>query len=142
MLLPLLGILISCYIQSDHVVMNELLYAQEVSSIASPSSFLTPSSAEMSPSPEMPLFSRQEVNTGARDGIQVSKIGSNLTSLDEYIQESADYTAFYDNSTDIQKITYSNAKGKILNATLWLGGKVMSNPSTLVTTGVRFSRRK
>ena len=92
------------------MVMNSLLYAQEVSSIASPSSFLTSSSAEMSPSPEMPLFSRQEVNTGDRDGIQVSKIGSNLTSLDEYIQEGADYTAFYDNSTDIQKITYSNAK--------------------------------
>ena len=85
------------------MVMNNLLYAQEVSSIASPSPFLTSSSAEMSPSPEMPLFSRQEVNTGDRDGIQVSKIGSNLTSLDEYIQESADYTAFYDNSTDIQK---------------------------------------
>ncbi|MGB8641714.1 MAG: hypothetical protein WCD28_05460, partial [Nitrososphaeraceae archaeon] len=67
--------------------MNNLLYAQEVSSIAS----VTPSSAEMSPSPEMPLFSRQEVNIGDRDGIQVSKIGSNLTSLDEYIQGSADY---------------------------------------------------
>jgi hypothetical protein len=131
MLLPLLSILISCYIQSDHEVRNNLLYAQEVSSITSPSSFLTSSSAEMSPSPEMVLFSRQEVNTGDRDGIQVSKIGSNLTSLDEYIQEGADYTAFYDNSTDIQKITYSNAKGKILNATLWLGGKVMSNPSIL-----------
>ncbi|MGC1133231.1 MAG: hypothetical protein WA941_10440 [Nitrososphaeraceae archaeon] len=130
-LLPLLGILISCYIQSDHEVINNLLYAQEVSRIASAPPFLTPSSAEMSPSPEMPLFSRQEVNTGDRDGIQVSKIGSNLTSLDEYFQGSADYTSFYDNSTDIQKVTYSNAKGKILNATLWLGGKVMSNPSIL-----------
>ena len=56
---------------------------------------------------------------------------SNFTSLYEYVQERADYTGFYDNSTDIQTITYSNAKGKILNATLWLGGKVMSNPSVL-----------
>jgi hypothetical protein len=111
--------------------MDNRLYAQEVSSIASAPPLLTPLSAEMSPSPEMPLFSRQEVNTGNRDGIQVSKIGSNLTSLDEYIQGSADYTASYDNSTDIQTVTYSNAKGKILNATLWLGGKVMSNPSIL-----------
>ena len=131
MLLPLLGILISCYIQIDHEVVNNRLYAQEVSSIPPAPPFLTPSSAEMSASPEMPLFSRQEVNTGNRDGIQVSKIDSNLTSLDQYIQESADYTAFYDNSTDIQTVTYSNAKGKILNATLWLGGKVVSNPSRL-----------
>ena len=131
MLLPLLSILISCYIQIDHEVMNNRLYAQEVSSSVSAPPFLTPSSAEMSPSPEMPLFSRQEVNTGNRDGIQVSKIGSNLTSPDEYIQGSADYTASYDNSTDIQTVTYSSAKGKILNATLWLGGKVMSNPSVL-----------
>lgn len=132
MLLPLVGILISCYIQIDHEVMNNRLYAQEVSSIASAPPFLSPSSVEMSPSPEMPLFSRQEVNTGNRDGIQVSKIGSNITSaIDEYIQGSADYSTFYDNSTDIQTVTYSNAKGKILNATLWLGGKVMSKPSIL-----------
>ena len=131
MLLPLLGILISCYIQIALEVMNNRLYAQEASNIASSPPFLTPSSAEMSSSPEMPLFSRQEVNTGNRDGIQVSKIGSNLTSLDEYIQGSADYTAFYDNSTDIQTVTYYNAKGIFLNATLWLGGKVISNPSIL-----------
>jgi len=47
MLLPLLGILISCYIQSDHEVIN-------INSSSAPP-FLTPSSAEMS------LFSRQEV---------------------------------------------------------------------------------
>jgi hypothetical protein len=132
--LVLLSILISCHTPIGLEVIDTGLYAQETSSVASPSSsspFLASTPDELSPSPEFPLFSRQEVNTGSRDGIQVSSTVSNFTSLYEYVQERADYSGFYDNSTDIQTITYSNAKGKILNATLWLGGRVISNPSVL-----------
>ncbi len=133
-MLVLLSILISCHTPIGLEVIDTGLYAQESSNVATPSSsspFLASTSDELSPSPIIPLFSRQEVNTGAGNGIQVSSTVSNFTSLYEYVQERADYTGFYDNSTDIQTITYSNAKGKILNATLWLGGKVMSNPSVL-----------
>jgi hypothetical protein len=145
-MLVLLSILIGCHLPIGLEVINTGLYAQETSSSSSLSSSpsssspsspsLASSSDELSSSPKIPLFSRQEVNTGARDGIQVSSTASNFTSLNEYVQKSADYTGPYDNSTDIQTITYSNAKGKILNATLWLGGRVMSNPSELAAKAI------
>jgi hypothetical protein len=68
----------------------------------------------------VPPFPRHEVNTGVRDGIQVN--GSS------HKQELAKYDDFLDNTTDIQRISY-NGDGKVVNATLWLGGKLVSNLS-------------
>ena len=75
----------------------------------------TPASAS-----NVPPFPRDEVNTGVRDGIQVN--GSSLK------QELAKYDDFLDNATDIQRVSY-NGDGKVVNATLWLGGKLVSNLS-------------
>jgi hypothetical protein len=65
-------------------------------------------------------FSREEINTKIRDGIQVSRSTGN--------QSLSKYDDLLDNSSDIQKITYSS-DGHTLNATLWLGGGIMYDPS-------------
>jgi hypothetical protein len=65
-----------------------------------------------------PSFSRQEVGDDVRDGINVNGLAGS--------QKADDYKDPLDNSTDIQKITYSS-EGKNLNATLWLGGDFMDN---------------
>jgi hypothetical protein len=65
-------------------------------------------------------FPRQEIATGVHDGIQVNSTNGNQTI--------ADYKDFLDNSSDIQRITYSS-NGKILNATLWLNGPIHATPS-------------
>lgn len=66
------------------------------------------------------LFARQEITTGAHDGIQIN--GANGR------QRAADYKDLLDNSSDIHRITYSS-DGKMLNATLWLNGPVHAMPS-------------
>ena len=99
-----------------------LAYGQDSSAIPSASS---PSPTVSSPA----AFPRQEVNTGKHDGLQIPRnvsigdspnLGSNHT-----------YTNPLDNATDIQMITYFSMDGKILNATLWLGGKLESDPGKL-----------
>ena len=65
-------------------------------------------------------FARQEVTTGAHDGIQIN--GTNGR------ERPADYKDLLDNSSDIYRITYSS-DGKMLNATLWLNGPVEAMPS-------------
>lgn len=65
-------------------------------------------------------FPRDEINTKIRDGIQVNG-STGVQSLSKYEDR-------LDNSSDIQKITYSS-DGNILNATLWLGGEIMYDPS-------------
>lgn len=67
-----------------------------------------------------PQFSRQEINSGIRDGIQIS----------EYLpsQIPTDYKSPLDLATDIQKVTYYS-DGKNLNATLWLGNKTITDPT-------------
>ena len=72
----------------------------------------------------VPQFSRQEINTGVRDGFQISK---HLPS-----QILADYKSPVDLSTDIQKVTYYS-DGKYLNATLWLGNKTITDPAKFGT---------
>src|SRR5918999_159271 len=72
----------------------------------------------------VPQFSRQEINSGIRDGIQVSE---HLP-----IQILTDYKSPLDSSTDIQKVTYYS-DGKYLNATLWLGNKTMTDPAKFGT---------
>jgi hypothetical protein len=66
------------------------------------------------------LFARQEITTGANDGIQIN--GTNGR------QRAADYNDLLDSSSDIDRITYSS-DDKILNATLWLNGPVHAMPS-------------
>jgi hypothetical protein len=125
-----LCILICIYNQIDLETFNVEIYAQEPSNIPSSPSLPTSTSSPTSAlSSELPLFSRQEVNTGAHDGLQVSRNSSTLSPSPQYVQTSADYKNSYDNSTDIQTITYFNVDGKVLNATLWLGGNVMAKPS-------------
>jgi hypothetical protein len=67
-----------------------------------------------------PQFSRQEINSGIRDGIQIS----------EYLpsQIPTDYKSPLDLAIDIQKVTYYS-DGKNLNTTLWLGNKTISDPA-------------
>jgi len=65
-------------------------------------------------------FSREEIKTNIRDGIQV-----NGSTGDQSLSK---YEDLLDNSSDIQKITYSS-DGKAVNATLWLGGEIMYDPS-------------
>lgn len=69
---------------------------------------------------DSPSFSRQEMNTGTHDGIQLNVIN--------HTQTKANYKGPLDNSSDIQRVTYFS-DGKILNATVWLGGAIESNPS-------------
>ncbi len=66
------------------------------------------------------LFARQEITTGSHDAIQIN--GTNGR------QRAADYKDLLDNSSDIQRITYSS-DGKMLNATIWLDGPVRAIPS-------------
>lgn len=65
-------------------------------------------------------FSRQEMNTGTHNGIQLNVI--------KHVQTKANYKGTLDNSSDIQRVTYFS-DGKTLNATVWLGGGVKLNPS-------------
>jgi hypothetical protein len=69
---------------------------------------------------ESPSFSRQEINTGFHNGIQVNAI--------THMQTKVDYKGLMDNSSDIQRVTYFS-DGKTLNATLWLGGSIKQIPS-------------
>ncbi|HEY7109490.1 MAG TPA: hypothetical protein VH415_08700, partial [Nitrososphaeraceae archaeon] len=66
------------------------------------------------------LFARQEITTGNHDAIQINSTNG--------VQRPADYKDVLDNSSDIQRITYSS-DGKMLNATLWLNGPVYADPS-------------
>ena len=102
---------------------NLLVYGQDSSAIPTPSSF---SPIFSSPVP----FPRQEVNTGIHDGIQVSQ-NLSIPGDSQYIRSKPNYTNPLDNATDIQKITYFSMGGKILNATLWLGGEVEIDPGKL-----------
>ena len=102
---------------------NLLAYGQDSSAIPTPSSF---SPIFSSPVP----FPRQEVNTGIHDGIQVSQ-NLSVPGDSQYIRSKPNYTNPLDNATDIQKITYFSMGGKILNATLWLGGEVEIDPGKL-----------
>jgi hypothetical protein len=72
----------------------------------------------------VPQFSRQEINSGIRDGIQIS----------EYLpsQIPTDYKSPLDLATDIQKVTYYN-NGKNLNATLSLRNKTITDPVKFCT---------
>jgi hypothetical protein len=72
------------------------------------------------PSDVFALFARQEITTGSHDAIQIN--GANG------IQIAADYKDHLDNSSDIQRITYSS-DGRMLNATIWLDGPVHAIPS-------------
>jgi hypothetical protein len=74
-------------------------------------------------------FSRHEVNAGIRNGIQVN--------VSAHIQSKADYKGLLDNSSDIQKVTYSS-NGSALNATLWLGGVIREKPSTYGASTVAY----
>ena len=71
-----------------------------------------------------PQFSREEINSGVRDGIQISE--------DLPIQLPTDYKSPLDLTTDIQKVTYYS-DGKNLNATLWLGNRTVNDPSKFGT---------
>ncbi|HJU59986.1 MAG TPA: hypothetical protein VJ583_09555, partial [Nitrososphaeraceae archaeon] len=68
----------------------------------------------------VPQFSKQEINSGIRDGIQISEYLPN--------QIPTDYKSPLDLATDIQKVTYYS-DGKNLNATLWLGNKTITDPA-------------
>lgn len=65
-------------------------------------------------------FARQEITTATHDAIQINGMNGR--------PGAADYKDVLDNSSDIQRITYSN-DGEMLNATLWLKGPVHSVPS-------------
>jgi hypothetical protein len=66
---------------------------------------------------ESPSFSRQEINTGSHNGIQVNAITHTQTKVGPL-----------DNSSSIQRVTHFS-DGKTLNTTLWLGGDINTNPS-------------
>lgn len=68
---------------------------------------------------QSPSFSRQELNTGFHNGIQVN--------AHSHTQTKVDYKGPLDNSSNIQRVTYFS-DGKTLNATLWLGGGIKKNP--------------
>ena len=77
--------------------------------------------AQQSPqSPLLPIFPRQEINAGIHNGIEVN--------VSAQTQSKADYKGLLDNSSDIQRVTYSS-NGNTLNTTLWLGGVVKEIPS-------------
>jgi hypothetical protein len=69
---------------------------------------------------ESPSFSRQEINTGFHNEIQVNAV--------THTQTKVDYKGPLDNTSNIQRVTYFS-DGKTLNATLWLGGGIKQNPS-------------
>jgi hypothetical protein len=69
---------------------------------------------------QSPSFSRQELNTGFHNGIQVN--------ANTHTQTKVDYKSPLDNSSNIQRVTYFS-DGKTNNATLWLGGGIKQNPS-------------
>ncbi len=52
-------------------------------------------------------------------------------------QSKADYKSLLDNSSDIQRVTYSS-NGKTLNTTLWLGGVVKETPSVYGASTVAY----
>ena len=79
-------------------------------------------------SSSLSVFPRHEVNAGIRNGIQVNMSAQTIK---------ADYKGLVDNSSDIQKVTYSS-NGKVLNATLWLGGVVREKPSTYGASTVAY----
>ena len=98
-----------------------MAYGQESSAV--------PSTYSSSPAISSPAtFPRQEVNTGKHDGIQIPR---NLIGDSQHIGSKHNYTNPLDNATDIQMITYFSMDGKILNATLWLGGELEANPGKL-----------
>jgi hypothetical protein len=101
---------------------NPLAYGQDSSA--------TPTTSSSSPTFSSPVtFPRQEINAGIRDGIQIFQ---NLSMGDsQYIRAKPNYTNPLDNASDIQMITYFSIDGKILNATLWLGGEVETDPGKL-----------
>ena len=99
-----------------------LAYGQDYSALPSTSS---PSPTVSSPA----AFPRQEVETGKNDGLQIPR---NLSIADsQHLGSRHNYTNSLDNATDIQMITYFNMDGKILNAALWLGGELESDPGKL-----------
>jgi len=69
---------------------------------------------------QSPSFSRQELNSGFHNRIQVN--------ANNHTQTKVDYQGPLDNSSNIQRVTYFS-DGKTLNATLWLGGGIRQNPS-------------
>jgi hypothetical protein len=81
------------------------------------------------PSTSLSAFPRQEVNAGIHNGIQVN--------VSAHTQSKADYKGLLDNSSDIQKVTYSS-NGKKLNATLWLGGEIRGIPSKFGASTVAY----
>jgi hypothetical protein len=96
-----------------------MTYGQESSDLSS-----SPSSSTSSP-----LFSKQEVNTGAHNELQVFRNQSAQTPSSMYLGTSVRNENTLDNSTDIQTITYFDIEGEVLNTTLWLGGDVKADPS-------------
>jgi hypothetical protein len=87
-----------------------------------PSLLFTETFAQQSPpsSSSSSTFSRQEINAGNHNAIQVN--------VSTHTQSKADYKGLLDNSSDIQRVTYSS-NGKTLNTTLWLGSVVREKPS-------------
>ncbi|HZD35295.1 MAG TPA: hypothetical protein VE130_08835 [Nitrososphaeraceae archaeon] len=73
-------------------------------------------------------FPNHQIVTGKRDGINIVR---NFSSGDvsQYVRVIPDYTNPMENATDIQTITYFSTDGRILNATLWLGGELKSDPA-------------
>jgi hypothetical protein len=67
-----------------------------------------------------PVFNRQEITDDVNDGIHINIMGQSQTK-DDYIDT-------LDESTDIQKITYSS-NGTVLTATVWLASGFEEKPS-------------
>jgi hypothetical protein len=67
-----------------------------------------------------PAFNRQEITDDVHDGIHLNIMGQSQTK-DDYIDT-------LDESTDIQKITYSS-NGTVLTATVWLASGFEEKPS-------------
>ena len=95
-----------------------------------PSLFCKDTFAQQSPqSTLLPIFPRQEINAGIHNGIEVN--------VSAQTQSKADYKGLLDNSSDIQRVTYSS-NGKTLNTTLWLGGVVKETPSVYGASTVAY----
>ncbi|MDQ3984684.1 MAG: hypothetical protein M3222_05990, partial [Thermoproteota archaeon] len=67
-----------------------------------------------------PAFNRQEITDEFHDGIHINIMGQSQTK-DDYISK-------LDESTDIQKVTYSS-NGTVLTATVWLASGFEEKPS-------------
>ena len=67
-----------------------------------------------------PAFNRQEITDDVNDGIHINIMGQSQTK-DDYISK-------LDESTDIQKVTYSS-NGTVLTATVWLASGFEEKPS-------------